>query len=57
MRIVKDRYSSLLKFSSGYFHVPPIFTVTSQIEDLATKLDADKKESRRCLAELDNIKV
>ncbi|WJX17991.1 hypothetical protein P8452_07839 [Trifolium repens] len=28
-----------------------------QIEDLATKLDADKKESRRLLAELDNVKV
>ncbi|GAU38915.1 hypothetical protein TSUD_119810 [Trifolium subterraneum] len=27
-----------------------------QIEDLAKKLDADKKESRRCLADLDNIK-
>lgn len=27
-----------------------------QIEDLAKKLDADKKESTRCLAELDNIK-
>ncbi|KAK2386251.1 structural maintenance of chromosomes protein [Trifolium repens] len=27
-----------------------------QIEELATKLDADEKESRRCLAELDNIK-
>ncbi|CAI8583498.1 unnamed protein product [Vicia faba] len=27
-----------------------------QIEDLAKKLDADKKESRKCLAELDNIK-
>ncbi|KAK2440243.1 structural maintenance of chromosomes protein [Trifolium repens] len=27
-----------------------------QIEDLATKLDADKKESRRLLAELDNVK-
>ena len=37
--------------------MPSIFTVTLQIEDLAKKLDADKKESTRCLAELDNIKV
>lgn len=41
----------------GLFPFSSIFTVTFQIEDLATKLEADKKESRRCLAELDNIKV
>jgi hypothetical protein len=39
------------------FRLYLLFTVTLQIEDLATKLDADKKESRRLLAELDNVKV
>ena len=29
----------------------------SQIEDLAKKLEADNKELRRCLAEIDNLKV
>lgn len=42
----------------GYFILGvSIFTVALQIEDLTKKLDADKKESRKCLAELDNIKV
>jgi structural maintenance of chromosomes protein 5 len=47
----------IVVFFVGYFHVPSIFTVTIQIEDLAKKLDTDKKGATKCRAELETIKV
>jgi hypothetical protein len=34
-----------------------LIAITLQIEALATKLAADNEELRRCLAEIDNLKV